>query len=131
MDNDEVMQFEQDPETPCTWVKKNPPGTFEEAFDSVVADLRDLMVSKQKDYGPGNITAHGEYGVMVRASDKVARLNNLLNKNEKDKIVRNESVEDSWKDLANYAIIALMLRRGTFLLPLDEVRNYTAGRDQA
>ena len=118
---EENKTYEQEPEEPCTWVKKDPPGTFEEAFDSIVADLRALMIDKQRDYGPGNITAHGEYGVMVRASDKLARLNNLLNKKGP---ARFESIQDSWADLANYAIIAMMLRRGTFLLPLDEVRNY-------
>lgn len=64
---------------------------------------------KQRDYGSSNIAAFGEYGVMVRVWDKVSRLRNLL-QNVKDPA--NESVEDTWLDLANYAIIGLMCRRG-------------------
>lgn len=93
--------------------------TFEEAFDSVVAELKELMIKKHRDYGPKNITDFGEPGVLMRVNDKVNRLKNL------SKIVplatpQNESIEDSWKDLANYSIIALMLRRGIFELPLQE-----------
>ena len=68
-----------------------------------------LLDSKQKDYGPGNIAAFGEYGVLVRVSDKIERLKNLLTN---VKTPSNESVEDSWKDLSNYSIIALLCRRG-------------------
>lgn len=64
---------------------------------------------KQRDYGSSNIAAFGEYGVMVRVWDKVSRLRNLL-QNVKDPA--NESVEDTWLDLANYAIIGLLCRRG-------------------
>jgi hypothetical protein len=42
--------------------------------------LRNVQVldSKQLDYGSANIADFGEYGVLVRANDKVARLKNLL-----------------------------------------------------
>lgn len=91
--------------------------TFEDAFDLIVSELRELMIRKQRDYGHENITAFGEFGVLVRLNDKVARLRNLLAKGKKP---QNESLEDSWRDIANYAIIALMLRRGIFTLPLAE-----------
>lgn len=93
--------------------------TFEQAFDKVVADLRKLMISKQRDYGHENITSFGELGVLVRANDKMARLRNLLWGSKEPK---NEGVEDTWRDLANYAIIALMLREKIFTLPLKEER---------
>ena len=92
------------------------PTTFEEAIDEVMGELRELMINKQRDYGHSNITDFGEYGVFVRLNDKVCRLKNLLGKKEP----KNESIEDSWRDTANYAIIALMLRKGTFTLPLKE-----------
>lgn len=92
------------------------PLTFEEALDEVINELRELMINKQRDYGHRNIMDFGEYGVLVRANDKIARLKNLLGKKEP----KNEALEDSWRDLANYAIIALMLRKGTFTLPLKE-----------
>jgi hypothetical protein len=37
-----------------------------------------LMVKKRQDYGPGNINAFGELGVVVRLSDKMERLKHLL-----------------------------------------------------
>lgn len=92
------------------------PTTFEEAVDEVMGELRELMIDKQRDYSHSNITDFGEYGVLVRLNDKVCRLKNLLGKKEP----KNESIEDSWIDAANYAIIALMLRKGTFTLPLKE-----------
>ena len=83
----------------------------------MVDDLGELMFRKQHDYGPGNILAFGEFGVLVRLNDKLERLKNLY---KKGVAPANESVEDSWRDAANYAIIALMLRRGWFTLPLAE-----------
>ena len=76
------------------------------------------MVKKQRDYGSGNITDFGELGCLVRASDKINRIKNLtLSKKDPS----NETLEDSWRDLANYSIIALMLRRNVFTLPLKEM----------
>lgn len=92
------------------------PTTFEEAVDEVTGELRELMINKQRDYGHSNITDFGEYGVLVRLNDKVCRLKNLLGKKEP----KNESIDDSWMDIANYSIIALMLRKGIFTLPLKE-----------
>lgn len=66
-----------------------------------------LLDRKHVDYGPGNISSFGEFGVMVRLSDKIERLKNLSRMENP----KNESVEDTYQDIANYAIIALMLRR--------------------
>lgn len=92
--------------------------TFEEAVDSVLADLRQVMISKQRDYGSGNISEFGELGVLIRATDKQKRLKNLLYDNPGQ--ARNESLEDTWVDVSNYGIIALMVRRGIWGLPLEE-----------
>ena len=94
--------------------------TFEDAVDCIQLRLKELLISKHKDYGRGNIQAFGEYGVLVRATDKILRLQNLLKPSGDESIPFNESVEDTWRDLANYAIIALMLRANLFELPLDE-----------
>lgn len=68
-----------------------------------------VLDSKQCDYGSGNISAFGEYGVLVRVTDKHARLKNLLTNGGEPK---NESVMDTWLDIGNYAIIAMLCRRG-------------------
>ena len=91
--------------------------TFQGAVARVQEQLKELMIKKQIDYGHKNITEFGEYGVLVRVNDKIARLKNLM-KNPGDIIPENESIDDTWMDIANYAIIVLMLRQGIFELPL-------------
>jgi hypothetical protein len=73
-----------------------------------------LMDRKQQDYGSSNISLNGELGVMVRSQDKVSRIRNLLTKEMKNDAVipNNESLLDSWADLANYGVIGLLLRTG-------------------
>ena len=72
-----------------------------------------LFDSKQLDYGSSNIALGGEMGVAVRLQDKVSRMRNLLLKELKgDKNVNHESLEDSFKDAANYGMIGILLKRG-------------------
>lgn len=99
-------------------MKEASPENFEQALDSILEEMRDTMIRKQRDYSPTNITEFGEAGVVVRANDKMARLKNLLwfSKHEP----KNESVYDSWLDLGNYAVISMMIRRGWWGLPLSE-----------
>lgn len=66
-----------------------------------------LFDAKHSDYGPYNITRIGLEGVLNRAEEKLIRVNHLL-KNAKG-VAKNESVEDSLRDLSNYATIALLL----------------------
>ena len=73
-------------------------------------DIR-LFDSKQKDYGKNNIDKFGEFGVLVRASDKIERLTTLL---QSGRVPNNESVEDSWQDLSLYSTIARAIRIGTW-----------------
>lgn len=94
------------------------PETFEEAIQQVSKEIFDTLVKKQYDYGHRNILTFGEKGVVVRANDKMARLVNLIWERESEP--ENESLEDNWMDLAGYAFIALMLRRGIFTLPLSK-----------
>jgi hypothetical protein len=77
------------------------------AFHIAVENIQ-LLDSKQLDYGPGNIAAFGELGVLVRSNDKIERLKNL---HRTGKTAHNESADDSWMDLANYGLIAQLIRR--------------------
>lgn len=83
------------------------------SYDAIFAEAKALALRKNADYGNENITSLGEEGVFVRMHDKVARLKQLV-WNRKTGEVKTESVEDTYLDLLNYAIFALMLRRGTF-----------------
>ena len=89
--------------------------TFEEACRNKALEVAELVINKQRDYGHDNINAFGEFGVLVRTNDKVARLRNLHGKEGVT-----EPRIDAWKDIGGYAIIALMLDEGTFQLDLQE-----------
>jgi len=78
----------------------------------IIDELGNLLISKQRDYGPGNINnAYGGpmNGLLVRMGDKFERLKNLFAFKQSPE---HEPIEDSFKDMANYAIIALMIQRG-------------------
>ena len=76
----------------------------------LVAENLKLFDRKQKDYGSSNISNNPmpEFGVAIRANDKIQRIMNLLGK-EKPEC---EDREDSWLDLANYGIIGYMVAKG-------------------
>lgn len=77
----------------------------------LVEDIIATLIKKDHDYGSGNIHQFGERGVLVRATDKINRLYNLLWTGEEEE-VNDEAVDDTWKDLAGYAIIGYMERHG-------------------
>jgi hypothetical protein len=81
-------------------------------LDSILQELQYIMLKKHEDYGPMNISgAPGGpmNGLRVRMYDKLARLNNLVDTGDTPNY---ESIEDTLLDLANYAIIGLLVQRG-------------------
>ena len=81
-------------------------------LELIMAQLEDIMLKKHADYGPMNIAgAPGGpmNGLRVRMYDKLARLNNLVDTGDTPNY---ESIEDTLIDLANYAIIGLLVQRG-------------------
>ena len=95
--------------------------SFEQACREVAHRIATTVISKQHDYGHDNIMAFKEQGLVVRLSDKVARLKNLLWTNID--APKNEPIEDTFIDVAGYAIIGLMLANNTFLYELKEKNN--------
>jgi len=98
-------------------IQSNPNGLsptikFESDVREVMRELGDLLISKHRDYGPKNISQSPGgplNGLRVRMHDKTARINNLV---DKGLTAENEPLEDSFKDLANYGVIALLVLRG-------------------
>ena len=92
----------------------NDPTQFDlDVWDATEA-LAELLISKHKDYGPKNISQSPGgplNGLRVRMWDKLARINNLVEYMEDTKGFQpqHESLEDSFKDMANYAIIGLLV----------------------
>jgi hypothetical protein len=89
-----------------------------EEFQKILDDLFELHLKKTSDYSSWNIKGAGEQGVAVRLWDKTARLMNLMGwdigtgKWSQPKEPKNESIDDTLMDLASYAIIMMILRRG-------------------
>ena len=84
---------------------------MDEYLNQTLEELGDLLYSKHKDYGPKNISESPGgplNGLRVRMWDKLARINNLV---DNGKTPEHESLEDSFKDMANYAIIGLLVLR--------------------
>lgn len=87
-------------------------------FLVILDEIRAMHIKKGADYGTSkdhfaNVRASEEFGIpawmgaVLRGNDKMARLKAFAQKGK----LENESVEDSLIDLANYAIIALVLWR--------------------
>ena len=86
-------------------------------FHKIMGELVDLHDKKQKDYGTdedpfNNIRSSAKewgipawVGAMLRATDKVRRLQKFADKGE----LANESVIDAFDDLAVYAVIARVM----------------------
>ncbi|MBI2029216.1 hypothetical protein HYT02_02260 [Candidatus Gottesmanbacteria bacterium] len=87
------------------------PEYLDEAFEEVERELTQLFIRKYKDYGKGNIVEIGELGIAFRIIEKLSRLKNLLMQNKKPEF---ESLEETWKDIGVYAIIAILYKRSWF-----------------
>ncbi len=94
-----------------TQTTKPTPKQLDEAFKIVTDELLAMFLKKHKDYGKGNILAVKELGIAMRLTEKVERLKNLL---MTSKTPANESIEETWTDIAVYAVIAVLYRRGWF-----------------
>jgi len=101
--------------------------TFEDTFEGIASECLDLLVKKQVSYGPKNIESLGFFGVFDRlSSDKVERLRNAMQGTVENGKVRitfsetlaDESIEDTLKDMVNYALILIALKRGLWGRPL-------------
>jgi hypothetical protein len=77
--------------------------------------IKTTLVKKQRDYGSKNIEKFGINGIVIRIHDKIARLENLLNKNS---FAENEPLQDTLLDIVGYSIIAVMWNNNYFMAPL-------------
>lgn len=94
------------------------PAAGHPGFLKLLDEVREMHCRKAADYGRGadplaNCRAAGEFGlppwvgVAVRLNDKLHRIKSFCQNGE----LKNESIEDSFMDLAAYALIALTLYR--------------------
>lgn len=94
-------------------------GLVQGSEDEYIATTAHFIAGKQRDYGPKNVSRFGSQGLLVRAHDKVARLEHLTATKAGP---ANESLADTITDLVGYACVATMWERKEFLIPLDPDR---------
>jgi nucleoid-associated protein YejK len=82
--------------------------------EEICKELNKLYEAKNKDYGDSFGKSYSEYGLTmacIRLEDKLNRLK-ALNKNAEQQ-VKDESMEDTLLDLANYAIMTVIEMRNS------------------
>ena len=77
-------------------------------MENICDEIKELLKKKNKTYGDNNVVKMGKLGVLTRVEEKIERLRNMIKKNIESK----ESKEDTWKDIAGFGIIGIMLERG-------------------
>lgn len=82
-----------------------------EIFEELTAKAADTYRRKNADYGDSFVKVRQKYpnSVLVRLNDKLNRLEVLMGKSRRAK-VKDESIEDTLLDLANYALLELTER---------------------
>ena len=105
---------------PIKFIEKHYPETAKE-FQKIQYEQYETFCKKQMDYGPSNIsmgTGVGEAvniklattALVIRINDKIQRLLNLVVTHDRE--AHNEPVEDAFKDLSVYGIIAQIVKNG-------------------
>lgn len=92
-------------------MKNIPPQYLDEAFAQVNQELLEMFIKKYRDYGKGNILANGELGISMRITEKVERVKHLILTGNTP---TNESIDETWIDIAVYAVIGTLYRRNWF-----------------
>jgi len=99
---------------------RNTPKDFEQYFQGLYDEARDILVQRQAQYGPANIESLGIPGVFSRMSDdKMSRIKKALSgefvkgrvvlSQESLKELQHPSVRDALMDAANYCLILVSL----------------------
>ena len=96
--------------------------TFDATYLLTASEILSTVIKKQRDYGHKNISKFGITGLVIRVHDKVARVENLIKKENQANAVAGETMLDTLMDIIGYSIIAYMWLNNTFMYELD--KNY-------
>lgn len=91
-------------------------------FKATQQEQYELFAAKMMDYGLSNISLGSDLstredrdlsltGIWLRCNDKINRLKNMLKRNGKN-YVPGEAMIDSFIDISNYGIIAMLVLKG-------------------
>ena len=82
---------------------------YTDYFNDILEDMKTVHERKNADYGNNFHKRYERWGfltALLRLSDKMERLENIYEKGEIQ--VKDESVEDTLLDLANYAVMTIV-----------------------
>lgn len=82
-----------------------------EMFNAITNELSETYRKKNHDYGNSFSNSFREFGIIssaVRLSDKMERLKSFAKLSSEAIQVKDESVQDTLLDMANYAIMTVM-----------------------
>lgn len=88
------------------FIKKQEPDNVKN-YRAIVKQMLEIYKRKSEDYGNTSSDMHKEWGeayYLIMVEQKIKRLIELYRKESP----KNESIEDSWLDLANYCVLRLM-----------------------
>ena len=91
-------------------VKESVENEFMEEYKKIVTETMELCVKKNKDYGSSVENTYEKFGdisYLVRITDKYNRICSLLNREGE---VKDESIDDTIRDMANYSFLWLASR---------------------
>lgn len=78
------------------------------------SEVKEIVSKKYEDYGPKTLISFKGLGIFIKANTKMSRLENFyeefLDGNFEFKVT-DETVEDTWKDLAAFSIWAIAVKR--------------------
>ena len=83
--------------------------SYVDCFDDILKEMSEVHQRKNADYGNNFHKRYEKYGfltALLRLTDKMERLENIYEKGEVQ--VKDESVEDTLLDLANYAVMTIV-----------------------
>ena len=106
-----------DDTNPINFIEEKYPDTTK-MFQDIQFNQWELFCKKQKDYGPKNISVGSNLeteeevklaltGLWFRMNDKMQRFQQIVINNQEPE---NESLTDTFMDLANYALIAQLVK---------------------
>lgn len=79
-----------------------------ERHAAICASLNDLYARKNADYGDSFSKSYHEYGLIMACMRLEEKLNRLKTLAKQEARVKDESIDDTLMDLANYAIMTLV-----------------------
>jgi hypothetical protein len=90
---------------------KNNSDALLQAIKGVSSESWNYQITQlTNDYGSDNLKKFGEVGIVIRVSDKIERLKQLLSNKVVSKVTT-EKVSDTYLDIAGYAVQAIILIR--------------------